>query len=366
MELARICSVDGCDGKHDAKGFCKKHYARWHTYGNPHYIADPKITAKKISEANKGRKSTFKGRKHTIESKNKISEAGKGRKQSEETKNKRAEKLKGHIVTKKTRDRISKANKGQKRPKISEYNKIRIFTQSTRKKMSMNQLGKKLPDETKEKISKSLKGREISVEHRKKLSKSLKGKKKSVEHRTKISEVQTGRKQSEETVRKRTEKNKGQKRSDEFKKMLSDRVWSDESRRKLRIARRYQVTPKIDTKPEKFLQKILKENRIEFQTHKAILGQPDIFIIPNFCIFVDGDRYHANPAKYNDDKIIWNEYNRKGRYVPAQTAKMIQDKDKRVTKKLEEKGYQVLRFWESELYASPEKCLKSIQKFTTT
>lgn len=31
----RICIVEGCGQKHDAKGYCRKHYYRWKTYGDP-------------------------------------------------------------------------------------------------------------------------------------------------------------------------------------------------------------------------------------------------------------------------------------------------------------------------------------------
>lgn len=40
MSLNRTCSVGGCTKPHDAKGFCKMHYARWRAYGDP--LALPK------------------------------------------------------------------------------------------------------------------------------------------------------------------------------------------------------------------------------------------------------------------------------------------------------------------------------------
>jgi G:T-mismatch repair DNA endonuclease (very short patch repair protein) len=107
-----------------------------------------------------------------------------------------------------------------------------------------------------------------------------------------------------------------------------------------------------------------RENNIIFETHKAILGQPDVFIKPNFCIFVDGDRFHANPKKYSDDIVIWKKYDRRGRNIPAQTAKMIREKDKRITDNLKKEGFKVIRFWQSELEEETEKCLKKILKFT--
>ena len=29
----KICKVDGCNGKHYAKGYCSKHYSQWRRYG---------------------------------------------------------------------------------------------------------------------------------------------------------------------------------------------------------------------------------------------------------------------------------------------------------------------------------------------
>ena len=35
----RTCSIDGCERVHQARGWCKKHYHRWHTHGDP-LVAD--------------------------------------------------------------------------------------------------------------------------------------------------------------------------------------------------------------------------------------------------------------------------------------------------------------------------------------
>lgn len=37
MYLMRICTVGGCDNKHEAKGYCKKHWFRWKRHGDPLY-----------------------------------------------------------------------------------------------------------------------------------------------------------------------------------------------------------------------------------------------------------------------------------------------------------------------------------------
>ena len=35
MNATRICSVEGCESKHDARGYCASHYNRWKRYGDP-------------------------------------------------------------------------------------------------------------------------------------------------------------------------------------------------------------------------------------------------------------------------------------------------------------------------------------------
>lgn len=91
-----------------------------------------------------------------------------------------------------------------------------------------------------------------------------------------------------------------------------------------------QVIPTKDTSIEKKVQSFLTEKNIIFEKHKAITGQPDIFIQPNICIFTDGCYWHGCP-KCN--KIQTKFADRKYR-------------DKTITSTLSRNGYQVIRFWE--------------------
>ena len=109
------------------------------------------------------------------------------------------------------------------------------------------------------------------------------------------------------------------------------------------------------SKPEKILQKGLRKKGIEFEKHKPIVGQPDIFIKQNICIFADGDYWHANPKFYQSDSLILSSNGLKPAYK-------IWEKDEKINQSLELQGYNVLRFWEHEIKENPEKCIQKIIK----
>lgn len=106
---------------------------------------------------------------------------------------------------------------------------------------------------------------------------------------------------------------------------------SKETIEKIKEIRSHQVIPTKDTLIEVAVQNELKKRNIKFRTHHPILGQPDIFIEPNICIFVDGCYWHGCKKCYDKNKL--NKTQRKN---------MINDQ--LVTQKLENDGYIVLRF----------------------
>jgi DNA mismatch endonuclease (patch repair protein) len=108
----------------------------------------------------------------------------------------------------------------------------------------------------------------------------------------------------------------------EFRKYMNERTWQNpEFIKKIRMFR--------DTKPERMLEGMLKRLNIQYEKQKPIFGIPDFFIMPNYCIFVDGDYWHNYPDGT--------------------------ERDREVNEKLTEQGYIVLRFWEHEIYEKPEK-----------
>ena len=261
----------------------------------------------KLSEETKQKLSLINiGRKHSEETKKKISEAHKkigipwrlGQKHSEETKMKMSLAQKGeknHMWGKKLSEESKK--------KLSEIQKRIQNTPETKEKQHLSHFGKKKPPR--------------SEEHKRKLGEAHKGIKFSDEIRKKMSLARKGHFTSEETKRKIGIAHKGMKHS-------------EESKRKISLAQIHRKPTLKNTSIELKIQRLLEENNINFERHYSILGRPDFFIKPNICIFVDGCYWHKC------EKCGFNN-------------KIINEKDARITQELQKQGYSVIRIWEHEI-----------------
>ena len=132
-------------------------------------------TRKKMSESHKGQIPWMTGKRHTQETRKKISNAGMGRVCKDETRKKISEAQKGHIVSKETRKRISESN-------IGNYH-----TDASKQKMSESHKGKILSEYHKQRISNATKN--PSVETRYKQGSGKRGKTLSAETKKKIGEA---------------------------------------------------------------------------------------------------------------------------------------------------------------------------------
>ena len=250
-------------------------------------------------------------------------------------------------LAKKSKERREKNSKGKKKGEV--WNK-----------------GKKLSDEHKRKLSKTWfkkgqairKGAKHTEESKQKMSKS----KKKLFASGYVHPMQ-GTEQSEESK---------QNHSKFMKKLYADNLIVSPmkgkkhlpaSRKKIIEKRLHQVFPQKDAKSTEIpLQKQLKENNIKFEKHKPILGQPDIFIKPNICIFTDGDFWHANPNQWLKHGVKQKGFKLNDHVIGKKTAKDVWDYDQKITDTLKKDGYVILRFWETELETSPKKCLQKIIK----
>jgi len=115
---------------------------------------------------------SFKGKKHTLETRRKISESMRGKRCGKENP------MWGKDFSREHRRKISEALTGRKRSpehcrNLSESLQGRKHTPETRRKMSEAHRGQTLSTETRQKISKAMKGRKLSLEHRQKISATL-------------------------------------------------------------------------------------------------------------------------------------------------------------------------------------------------
>ena len=112
-----------------------------------------------------------------------------------------------------------------------------------------------------------------------------------------------------------------------------------------------------NTIPELLVMNELKRRKIYFAKHvDKIFGNPDIvFRRKKVIVFVDSDFWHYNPKKF---------------IMPASNVeyweKKIQrniERDKLVNKTLRKDGWQVIRFWESDIKNDIYKVVNKIVKY---
>ena len=166
-------------------------------------------------------------------------------------------------------------------------------------------------------------------------------------HKGKIVSKETRRKISTSLKRigHRPPSTKGTKRSEDSNRKTSQSLMghsvSDETREKLRKARLKQVLSKKDTSIELALQKRLDTLGIKYIKHLPVCGvcQPDI-VFPEMkvAIFADGDYWHSKDFK---NGVVWK-------------------RDKRINNTLKENGWDVLRFWGSEIRENLDECMEEV------
>ena len=109
-----------------------------------------------------------------------------------------------------------------------------------------------------------------------------------------------------------------------------------------------------NTKIEIKLRKALWHRGIRYRkNYKKLPGKPDIAITKyKIAIFCDGDFWHGKDNcenKIQNNKKYWQEKIKKNK-----------ERDLEVTIELRDKGWVVLRFWESQIINNFEKCVNEI------
>jgi len=134
------------------------------------------------------------------ETKEKIRKSTTGRKHTKESKRKMSEIRKGISFSKEHCDSISRAKTGK-----GNHNYGKHFSEEHRKKISKAHLGKLASEETRLKLSEAKTGTKASEETRNKISRALLGTIRSEETKSKISKTRKGMRRSEESNKKQSE-----------------------------------------------------------------------------------------------------------------------------------------------------------------
>jgi DNA mismatch endonuclease (patch repair protein) len=138
----------------------------------------------------------------------------------------------------------------------------------------------------------------------------------------------------------------------------------DVTPRRLSPDLRYRIMSSIrsrgNSSTEATLCRLLREYRITgWRRHLRLPGTPDfVFRKQRLVVFVDGDFWHGNPSCFRpptSNPQYW------GPKIARNKAR-----DERTTRELRERGWAVLRLWESELKDKPATCIERIEKHLKT
>ena len=108
-----------------------------------------------------------------------------------------------------------------------------------------------------------------------------------------------------------------------------------------------------NTKPELFVERVLKESGVAFARHTALTGRPDFVIVSKkVALFVDGDFWHGyrmGPKALSSLGSFWQ-------------GKITRNKkrDKLVNHRLGKEGWTVCRIWEHDIERNPVEATRRI------
>jgi DNA mismatch endonuclease (patch repair protein) len=118
------------------------------------------------------------------------------------------------------------------------------------------------------------------------------------------------------------------------------------------------ASKKVDTKPELLLRRALFRHGLRFRKHvRALRGCPDIvFPRAKIAIFCDGDFWHGRDWDHRRLKL---ERGSNSTYWISKIDRTM-ERDIRNQTLLEGDGWQVLRFWETEILLDPHAIVAEV------
>lgn len=125
--------------------------------------------------------------------------------------------------------------------------------------------------------------------------------------------------------------------------------------------KRSQIMSKIRSKGSKIevrMKEALQESQIEYECHPKMFGKPDFLIAPNIVVFCDSSFWHGRDWRKLKGKLpkeYWYDHIKRNRL-----------RDLLVNDELRNKGYIVLRFWDTQIEKNIDKCVKLVRKALRT
>ena len=99
---------------------------------------------------------------------------------------------------------------------------------------------------------------------------------------------------------------------------------------------------------------------LRYRKHYKIVGKPDfVFVKAKTVVFCDGDFWHGHNWAIRGLESLDAELKTYSAFWRDKITRNI-ERDERVTETLGEQGWTVLRFWESDIRASPETCALTV------
>ena len=124
--------------------------------------------------------------------------------------------------------------------------------------------------------------------------------------------------------------------------------------------KRSEVMSKIKSRgtgPERDMARILRRSGIRYRSQPKLPGSPDFIVKGRLLVFCDGSFWHGRhwpelrkKLARSDNSEYWL------RHIGGNRRR-----DRRVNRSLREKGYSVIRFWDTDIRERPDRCARRIR-----
>jgi DNA mismatch endonuclease (patch repair protein) len=125
-------------------------------------------------------------------------------------------------------------------------------------------------------------------------------------------------------------------------------------------AKRSEIMSRIrskNTKLDLVMKKMLQKADINFRMYPRMIGNPDFLVEDRIALFCDGSFWHGRNWEKLKAQLT------KGSNPSYWVAHISRNRrrDRQVSTRLRRLGYNVLRFWDYEVFTEPERCSRTIK-----